>query len=121
MIVAHGLPVMTEQFGTSVTYTEPDSDDVTLTAILGDIVAPDEVDSGGNRVARRERAITIGKDSSAAYGGVSSINLRHGRFTIDSESWAVLIIESETESVFRLRLGRPTAITVSRADLYKGK
>ena len=120
MVAAHGLPAMFETLGTTgVKYIEPGSDDVTLSAILGEVVIPDETDDRG-RHAGRERSATISKDSTASYGGVASVNLKDGKIEIAGERWAITEVESETESVFRLRLGRPTAITVSRESLYRG-
>jgi len=116
-----GLPVLTENLGTVVTYKDPAADDVSLTGVLSDVATPVEFDSQGNRTAGRQRTITVGKDSTAAYGGIASVNLKDGRFEIADVSWKVLEVESETASTFRLRLGRPTAITRGRPELHKGE
>lgn len=98
-----GVPVLFENNGRSVTYTHPDSDDVTLTAIVTPEQAGELPDLHGGLKVRRVRWVTISTDPTAPEGGVASPR-QDAAFTIGGESWKVQAIEMLSGSLARLRV-----------------
>jgi hypothetical protein len=64
-------PTLQEHMGESIIYRAPDADDVTVTAVLGEIMTTELDDGHGRQITYRRQAI-LGVDASTAEGGVAN-------------------------------------------------
>lgn len=110
-----GVPALMEMLGTAeVVYQEPEEDDVTLTAIVGNMeVVEDEGASSGGRRKRYARYFLISRDPDGPYGGVAEPRLA-AVIVYDGQSWAVESIESQGGTLVRLGCERIGVVERSR-------
>lgn len=114
-IMGEAHPVVMETLGQSLTYNDPESDPVTLTGIVGPIVAREEDENG--RTRKLSRTVTI---STAAIGGVTDPD-SSATVTIAGVVWSVEGIERQTGTVVKLTLVRPEPIERSRPGYRAGR
>lgn len=107
-----GRPALMEQLGRSLTFVDPIVGSVSLTALVTEVDTEEDDDLDGRTQVYRARVI-IGRDTSSPDGGVADPK-KGSTVTLDSQSWTVEEIESQTESLTRLRIARPVKVEVSR-------
>ena len=98
---AVGVPALLDVYGQAVTYTPAGGAATPLTAIVG----ADQVDYtptlAGYEIVRR-RAVTIGLDPAASYGGIAA-PWPGDTLTIDGHTYTVETVENLSPSFARLR------------------
>jgi len=103
-----GEPLLQEQLGDAVTYTDADGNASSVTAIVGEQELTDESIDDGRR-HKRSREVVLFTDD------VPTVSLR-GTVTIDSEVWAIEAIESLTGVSATVRVVRDESAERSRPD-----
>ena len=94
----------------AVVYKDPDDDDVTLDAIVGN-VGTNTQDVDGRRNQRNVRSVEF---STAT---LTSAVTKAATVTVEGEDWAIDEIHHVGRSMVRLRLVRAVPLEVSRAGL----
>ena len=113
-----GLADLMETHGDPVTYTPATGDAVALTGILGPETSEESATLDG-RELRITRTCTIGRDPTAAAGGVAD-PATNASLTIASTTYAVEAIEDMDAAAATLRLVRRPAIEKTRPN-YRRK
>lgn len=103
-------PLILETSGRSVVYRDPDVDDVTITAIVGNATTRLVEDQDGEERLTRFRDITIALDTVTDPG-------THATVVIDSETWSVDAIAKITATMAILNLSRPATAKVTRRGM----
>ena len=111
----HAINQLQGVHGRSLTYTPPDGATVELRAVaiepLRDSILRDEE---GERVAV-VRDVLIRRDSTHIRGGIELID-HGGSFVIDSETWSVVNIGHESETLTRVTVTRREVLEESRGE-----
>jgi hypothetical protein len=111
-IYAAAVPTLTEHLGRSIKYLDPQTDSVTLTALVGN-TQTEETEGQDGRRRRVTRSVTISTDPTSADGGIASPG-EHAELEIDEERWGIEAIESLSGSLVRLLCVRLGSVERSR-------
>ena len=109
---AAGRPLVFSHLGQQVTYSAPDEDDVTLTALVGTIGQRIEDDVEGQRMVSG-RSCTITTDPASPQGGVAAPR-RKATVTIGGVKWSVVDVTTQTGGLARLELVLSERFELSR-------
>lgn len=112
-----GYPVLTEHLGDSVVYREADSDDLTITALMG-AESTVEADEETGRARHRTRSCVIATDPTAVGGGVAK-PAEHATVEFGGDVYRVDHVEAMTATTARLALSRPDVRSKSSPG-YRG-
>jgi len=99
---AGGRPGLFHHLGQTITYSAPDQDDVTLTALVGTVEQRLQADDAGERLVSG-RSVTITTDPTAAQDGVADPR-RTAVVTIDGTRWSVVSVTTLSANLARLDL-----------------
>lgn len=105
--------------GRSVTYQVPQSDPVTLTAIVG-ADRHEEIESDDGRENERIRDVTVLTDSTNTdFGGITNPHMRD-KITIDGEIWQVQRVIDKSESLAKLECIYVARLEISKPNFRSG-
>ncbi len=109
-IMGTQAPLILETSGRTVTYKDPDVDDVDIIAIVGNVTTRlVEGEEGGEQLTR-SREITIALSTVTDPG-------THAVVVIDGEEWSVDAIAKKTATMAILNLSRPATVKVTRRGM----
>ena len=109
-----GAEMLAVNNGSTVIYTQPDANPVTLTqAMVGMIETREDFDAEGGRTLRRMRSLTISIDPASAGGGIAAPTKRDD-VEIDGERWSVESVRMYSGNLVTLELAHVGRIELTR-------
>lgn len=116
-----GVPAQFENQGQTVQYVDATADDLTLTAVVGNIRS-EQAERSGDTILERTRDVSVGTDPTSVFGGVASpraeVNGIPIYFVISGELWDAIAV-TITESIARFTCVQRPIVEAGREGLRR--